>query len=90
MPSRHCVVQGCSNVVDKSLRAKWKAFIATHRAHFNPDGRFAVCSDYFSPDCFERAVHVEGSVRGLKKGSVPTIWQKPGKSVYNCDDQLCL
>ena len=63
MPSRRCVVQGCSNVsdisagisvhkspIDKTLRAKWKAFVGTHRAHFKPDGRFAVCSDHFTPD----------------------------------------
>ncbi|KAK2569162.1 hypothetical protein P5673_006059, partial [Acropora cervicornis] len=54
-----------------TLRAKWNAFVGTHRAHFNPDGRFAVCSDHFSPDSFER----------LKKDSFPTIWKKPGKKV---------
>lgn len=94
MPSRRCVVQGCSNVsnisagisvhkspIDKTLRAKWKAFVGTHRAHFNPDGRFAVCSDHFSPDSFERSVHVDGAVRRLKEGSFPTIWKKPGKTV---------
>ena len=87
-------MQGCNKVadisagisvhkspIDKTLRAKWKAFVGTHRAHFNPDGRFAVCSDHFSPDSFERSVHVDGAVRRLKKGSFPTIWKKPGKTV---------
>ena len=87
-------MQGCSNVsnisarisvhkspIDKTLRAKWKAFVGTHRAHFNPDGRFAVCSDHFSPDSFERSVYVDGTVRRLKEGSFPTIWKKPGKTV---------
>ena len=45
MPSRRCVVQGSSSVsdisagisvrkspIDKTLRAKWKAFVGTHRA----------------------------------------------------------
>ena len=94
IPSRHCVVQGCSNVpdilagisvhkslIDKTLRAKWKAFVGTHCAHFNPDGHYAVCSDHFSPDSFERSVHMDGTVRRLKKGSFPTIWKKPGKTV---------
>ena len=79
MPSRRCVVQGCSNVsdisagisvhkspIDKTLSTKWKAFLGTHRAHFKPDGRFAVCSDHFTPDSFERSVHVDGAVRRLK------------------------
>ena len=82
-------MQGCSNVsnisagisVHKTLRTKWKAFVGIHRAHFNPDGRFAVCSDHFSPDSFERSIHVDGSVRRLKKDSFPTIWKKPGKKV---------
>ena len=90
MPSRRYVVQECSNVsnlsagisvhkspINKTLHAKWKA----HRAHFNPDGRFVVCSDHFSPDSFERSLHVNGTVRWLKKGSFPTIWKKRGKTV---------
>ena len=39
--------------IDKTLRVKWKAFVGTHCAHFKPDGRFAVCSDHFTPDSFE-------------------------------------
>ena len=59
-------MQGCSNVsdisagisvhkspIDKTLRAKWKAFVGTHRAHFKPDGHFTVCSDHFTSDSFE-------------------------------------
>lgn len=88
MPSRRCVVQECSNVSnlsagisDQQDKAKWKAFVGTHPAHFNQDGRFAVCSDHFSPDSFERSLHVDGTVRRLKKGTFPTIWKKPGKTV---------
>jgi len=58
-----------------------KTFVSTHRAHLNPDGPFAVCSDHFSPDCFKRSLHVDGAVRGLNKGSFPTIWKRPGKPV---------
>lgn len=87
-------MQGCSNVldisagisihkspIDKNRHTKWKAFVGTDHAHFNPDGRFAVWFDHFSSDFFERSVHVQGSVRRLKKGSIPTIWKKPGKTV---------
>ena len=94
MPSRHCVVQGCSNAsdilagisvhklpIDETLHAKWKAFVGTHPAYFKPDGRFAVYSDHFMPDSFERSVHVDGAVRRLKKGSFQTTWKKPGKTV---------
>ena len=85
-------MQGCSNVsnisarisvhkspINKTLRAKWKAFVGIHRAHFNPDGHFAVCSDHFSLDSFERSIHVDGSVRRLKKDSFPNIWKNLGK-----------
>ena len=58
-----------------------EGFVGTHRAHFNPDGRFPVCSDHFLPDSFERSLHVDGAITKLKKGSFPTVWKKPGKTV---------
>ncbi|XP_068741986.1 THAP domain-containing protein 10-like [Montipora capricornis] len=88
MPGRRCVVQGCNNTPNpeggisvhispknKSARDKWARFVRTHRANFNPQGRFMVCSEHFAEECFERSLHVEGSQRTLRPGSVPSIWR---------------
>lgn len=40
----------------KSERDKWLRFVRTHRANFNPSGKFAVCSVHFAEECFSRAV----------------------------------
>ena len=87
-PSDRCVVQGCSNrsnvkagisihnsPIKPVHRAKWKKFLLLQRKNFNPDGRFVVCSDHFESSCFARQFHMEGSVRTLSPGSVPTIWK---------------
>lgn len=87
-----CVVQGCSNGSNPasgislhwspaSLYAKWKAFVCLHRKNFNPKGRFMVCSEHFTEDCFRRLFHMEGNVRRLQPGSIPTVWRKLEKSV---------
>jgi len=92
-----CVVQGCSNSsnpvagislhwspANKGLYVKWKAFISLHRKNFNPKGRFMVCSEHFNKDCFKRLFHMEGNVRRLEPGSiptVPTVWRKSEISV---------
>ncbi|XP_068743820.1 uncharacterized protein [Montipora capricornis] len=34
-----------------------------------------VCSEHFAEECFERSLHVEGSQRTLRPGSVPSIWR---------------
>ena len=91
MPASRCVVQFCSNranreagvsihlcPMNKSQRNVWVNFVKTHRANFNPVGRFVICSDHFNDDCFERT-HFgleSGSLRRLKPGSVPTMWKK--------------
>lgn len=87
MPGRRCVVQGCNNTPNleggisvhispknKSARDKWARFVRTHRANFSPQRRFMVCSEHFAEECFERSLHVEGSQRTLRPGSVPSIW----------------
>lgn len=89
MPPRRCVVQDCNQVSNKDLgismhtspasgseRAKWKRFVCRHRNFFSPKGTFGVCSLHFTNDCFTRAVHIKGTERRLKPGSVPTIWKK--------------
>ena len=94
MPPRRCVVQYCSRVSDKELaiavhtspssgnnRAKWRRFVSQHRKNFNPTGTFGICSLHFKTDCFTRAVHVKGTEKRLKPGSVPTIWKETPGSI---------
>ena len=92
MQSFRCVVQDCSNASDhttgislhksptnKSLRRIWAKLVETKSTNFNPGSaelRFVVCSEHFASECFERSVHISGSVRRLKTGAVPTIWKK--------------
>ena len=66
----------------KALRAeKWIVFELTHSANFNPRGTFVGCSDHFTDECFQGAVHVEGSQRSIIPLSILTIWKKrSGKS----------
>lgn len=63
----------------------WKRFITTHRANFEPQGRYVVCSEHFTEDCFSRTVHDGRSMKRLVKEAVPTIWRAnekaPGSSV---------
>ena len=87
MLSCRCVVQDCSNRSNPKLgislhkpktsfeRQKWKAFVRTHRANFNPKGLFKICSVHFTADCCERAVHVPGALRVTVAGAIPTIWK---------------
>ena len=71
MPDR-CVVHGCSNRSDmnagisahfsltimKSERDKWLRFVHTHRANFNPSGKFVV--GVSRRGIFSRAFYMEG------------------------------
>ena len=52
---------------------KWIMFILTQSADFNPRGIFVGCSDHFTDECFQRAVHVKGSQRLIIPLSIPTI-----------------
>ena len=94
MPPRRCVVQYCSRVSDKELGisvhtspssgnilTKWKRFVSQHRKDSNPTGPFGLCSLHFETDCFTRAVHVKGTERRIKPGSVPTIWKVTSGSI---------
>ena len=103
MPSSRCVVQGCCNPsnpkegislhnspVNPSLRAQWKRFISAHRANFNPPGRFVVCPEHFTDDCFARTINVGGAMKRLQPYSVPTIWRKKDiePSTSSCDRRM--
>ena len=55
---------------------KWIMFVLTHSANFNPRGMFVGCSDHFTDECFQRAVHVEGSQRSIIPLAIPIIWEK--------------
>lgn len=91
MPASRCVVQGCSNIsdVDKGISlhrcspdkltcALWKRFVRTHRANFDPDSRFVVCSVHFEESYFERSVHMKGQKRIIRPRSIATIWKSSG------------
>ena len=96
MPPRRCVVQDCERIADLELGismhgsppsgrvlTKWKKLVLTHRKTFSLTGQFGVCSLHFTRDCFTRAVHVEGTLRRIKRGSVPTIWKSKSISSSN-------
>ena len=55
---------------------KWIVFELTHSANFNPRGIFVGCFDHFTDECFQRAVHVEGSQRSIIPLSILTVWKK--------------
>jgi len=60
---------------------KWIMFVLTHNANFNPSGNFIGCSDHFTDECFQRAVHVEGSQRLIIPLYIPTRWkERSGKN----------
>ena len=60
---------------------KWIVFELTHSANFNPRGIFVGCFDHFTDECFQRAIHVEGSQGSIIPLSILTIWKKrSGKS----------
>ena len=95
MPPRRYVVQYCSRVSDKELgismhtstspssgniRTKWKRFVSQHR-RLQPHRSVGLCSLHFETDCFTRAVHVKGTERRIKQGSVPTIWKVTSGSI---------
>ena len=55
---------------------KWIIFVIIHSANFNPRSTFVGCSDHFTDERFQRAVHVEGSQRSIIPLSTPSIWKK--------------
>ena len=52
---------------------KWIMFVLTHNENFKTRRIFVGCSDHFTDECFQRAVHVEGSQRSIIPLSIPTI-----------------
>ena len=94
MPGRRCVVQDCGNVKNDelgismhnspasgSVRLKRKSFVSMHRRNFNPVGKFAVCSEHFTRDCFTLAFPMKGMKRNVKKGTFPTILKKSSETL---------
>ena len=81
-----CVVQDCSNSSNPvagiylhwspaNKGCKMESFrLLTLEKNFNPEGQFMVCSEHFNEDCFKRLFHMEGNVRRLESGSIPTVW----------------
>ncbi|CAH3118657.1 unnamed protein product [Porites lobata] len=64
-----------------SVRLKWKRFVSIHRKDFNTVGKFAVCSEHFTRDCFTLAFPMKGMKRNLKKETFPTIWKKSSQTL---------
>ena len=93
MPPRRCVVQYCNRVSDKELGIsmhtspssgnirKKKRFVSQRRKDFKPIGMFGICSLHFETDCFTHAIHVKGTERRIKPGSVRTIWKVSSGSI---------
>ena len=92
MPASRCVVQDCNNGSNRislhnsppsgSVLSSWKRFVASDRKNFNPTGRFVVCSEHFTDDCFARSFHVGGSMKRLVQGAIPSVWKKKIKTIY--------
>ena len=96
MTGSTCVVQCCNNKSDHRagislhrspasgpVREKWIRFVRTHSANFNPSGIFVVCSNHFTDECFQRALHIEGFKRTIIPLSVPTIWKKEPEKTFS-------
>ena len=84
-----CFVQFCTNksnhragislhqsLANGPAMEKWIMFVLTHSANFNPRGIFVGCSDHFTDECFQRAIHVEGSQRSIIPLSIRALWKK--------------
>ena len=64
------------SLASRPAMEKWIMFVLTHSANFNLRGIFVGCSDHFKDECFQRAVHVEGSQRSIIPLSIPTTWKE--------------
>ena len=95
MPASRCVVQDCNNGSNPregislhnsppsgSVLSSWKRFVSPHRKNFNPTGRFVVCSEHITDDCFARSYHVGASMKRLVQGAIPSVWKKKLKTIY--------
>ena len=95
MPASRCVAQDCNNGSNPregislhnsqpygSVLSSWKGFVSLHRKNFNPTGRFVVCSEHITDDCFARSCHVGRSMKRLVQGAIPSVWKKKLKTKY--------
>ena len=67
--------------LEDSVLSKWNRFGFQHRKNLKPIGQFGVCSLNFTKDCFMHAVHIKGTRRYVKTGSVATIWKRESSSI---------
>ena len=56
--------------------------MSPHRKTFNPTGRFVVCSEHITDDCFARSYHIRASMKRLVQGAIPSVWKKKLKTIY--------
>ena len=96
-----CIRDSCGNVKNDelgisihnspdlgSVRLTWKRFVSIHRKDFNPVGKFAVCSEQFTRDCFTLAFPMRDMKRNLKKGTFPTIWKKSSQNTIKAESTI--
>ena len=94
MPASRCVVLDCNNSsnprqgislhnspTSANVLSSWKRFVSLHRKNFNPTGRFVICSEHFTDDCFARSYHVGGAMKRLVQGAIPSVWKKNMKTI---------
>ena len=56
--------------------------MSSHHKNFNPTGRFVVCSEHITDDCFVGSYHVEAFMKRLGQGAIPSVWKKKLKTIY--------
>ena len=59
-----------------SVRLKWKRFVSIHRKDFNRVGKFAVCSEHFTRDCFTLCFSDERHEKEFEEGDVSNHLEK--------------
>ena len=59
---------------------------SSHRKNFNPTGRFVVCSEHFTDDCFARSYHVGGSMKRIVQGAILSVRKKNMKTIGSSRD----
>ena len=97
MPASRCVVQDCNNGSNPregislhnsppsgSVLSSWKRFVSSHRKNFNPTGRFVVCSEHITDDCFARSYHVGASMKRLPGRNSLSMEEKIENDILSC------
>ena len=87
-----CVAAGCSNTSSSSitlhefpedplLRREWEKQVLCTRAHWKATKYSHLCSEHFTPDCFEAESSLDAGFgikrrKKLKLGAIPTVFAR--------------